>query len=170
MACDVASNLAQPGDDIILDNQGVVKATPTPRKGTRKDKDYRGPGFANVTSKGLTARWTPGHRELKQTTAYRAYKDIIGNNDSDTLAKLGDNLPMELPPPKLHDILLQGHIMPTPAKLSIMQLRRQKFRAETQWISWKPLKHYRRNTWIPWLWGQVRWWGHGAPWERIPTL
>ena len=28
----------------------------------------------------------------------------------------------------------------------------------------KPLKHYRRAAWLPWLWGQ------GAPWERIPTL
>ena len=86
MACAVASNLAQPGDEIILNNQGVVKATPTPRKGTVKDQDYRDPGFANVTSKGLTVRWTPGHRELKQATTYRDYQDIIGNNDSDTLA------------------------------------------------------------------------------------
>ena len=32
------------------------------------------------------------------------------------------------------------------------------------------MKHYRRNAWTPWLWGQVRWWGTGAPWERSPTL
>ena len=75
-----------------------LKATPTPRKGTVKDQDYRDPGFANVTSKGLTVRWTPGHRELKQATTYRNYKDIIGNNDSDTVANMRDNLPMELPP------------------------------------------------------------------------
>ena len=33
-----------------------------------------------------------------------------------------------------------------------------------------PMKHYRRNAWTPWFWGQVRWWGTGAPWERSPTL
>ena len=32
------------------------------------------------------------------------------------------------------------------------------------------MKHYRRNAWTPWLWGQVRWWGTRAPWERTPTL
>ena len=36
---------------------------------------------------------------------------------------LTDNLPMDLPPPNLHDIILHGHIMPTPAKSWIMQLR-----------------------------------------------
>ena len=50
---------------------------------------------------------------------------------------MGDNLPMELPPPKPHDIL---HIMI--AKSWIMQLRRQKLTAEVHWISWKALKHY----------------------------
>ena len=37
-------------------------------------------------------------------------------------------------------------------------------------MSWLPMKHYRRNAWTPWLWGQVRWWGTLAPWERSPTL
>ena len=39
-----------------------------------------------------------------------------------------------------------------------------------QRVSWVPLKHYRRAAWLPWLWGEVRWWGQGAPWEQIPTL
>ena len=37
MACAVASQHAQPGDEIILDNQGVVKAIPVPWKGVVKD-------------------------------------------------------------------------------------------------------------------------------------
>ena len=37
-------------------------------------------------------------------------------------------------------------------------------------MNWLPMKHYRRNAWTPWLWGQVRWWRTGAPWERSPTL
>ena len=60
--------------------------------------------------------------------------------------------------------------MPTPAKAWIMQVRRQKQTPEVHWVSWLPMKHYRRNASTPWLWGQVRWWGVGAPWERTPTL
>ena len=59
MACAVASNLAQPGDKIVLDS--VVKATPVPRKGVIKDQDYRERGYHNVTTKNFTVRWTPGH-------------------------------------------------------------------------------------------------------------
>ena len=60
--------------------------------------------------------------------------------------------------------------MPTPAKAWIMQLGRQKQTPEVHWVSWLPMKHYRRNAWTPWLWGQVRWCGVGAPWEQTPTL
>ena len=38
----MASHLAQPEDEIILDNQGMVKATRIPRKGVVKDQDYHG--------------------------------------------------------------------------------------------------------------------------------
>ena len=48
---------------------------------------------------------------IRTATTYQEYLDIQGNNDSDTLANMGDNLPMELPPPKTHDIILHGHIM-----------------------------------------------------------
>ena len=37
-------------------------------------------------------------------------------------------------------------------------------------MSWLPMKHYTRNAWTPWLWGQVRWWGTDAPWERSFAL
>ena len=60
--------------------------------------------------------------------------------------------------------------MPTPAKSWIMQLRRQKQTANVQWVSWIPLKRCWRSAWLPWLWGQVRWWGQGPPWERVPTV
>ena len=61
MACAVASHLAQPRDEIIPDNQGVVKATPVPRKGVVKDEDYRDPSYHNVTGKKIMVRWIPGH-------------------------------------------------------------------------------------------------------------
>ena len=116
MACVVASHLAQPGDEMIPDNQGVVKATPIPRKGVVKDQDYRDPSCHNVTGKKIMVHWTPGHRDLRTATTYQDYLNIQGNNDSDTVANMGDNLPMEVPPPKPHDIILHGHIMPARAK------------------------------------------------------
>ena len=113
-------------EGIVLDNQGVVKATPVPRRGVVKDQDYRDQGYYNVTAKNLTVRWTPGHGDLRNATRYQDYVDVRGNDDPDTLANMGDNLPMDLPPPQAHDIVLHGHIMPTPAKSWIMQLRQQK--------------------------------------------
>ena len=66
MACAVASHLAQPVDKIVLDNQGVVKATPVPRRGVIKDQDYLYQSYRNVITKNLTVRWTPGHRDATQ--------------------------------------------------------------------------------------------------------
>ena len=40
IACALASQLASSGEDIILDNQSVVKAKPIKRKGVVKDQDY----------------------------------------------------------------------------------------------------------------------------------
>ena len=83
IACALAFELAKPGDDIILDNQSVVKATPIKRKGVVKDQDYRDIGYLNSSSKRLTIRWTPGHRTLEQATTYKDYQDIQGNSSQD---------------------------------------------------------------------------------------
>ena len=79
------------------------------------------------------------------------------------MANMDNNLPMDKPPLKPHDIVLHGQIMPTPAKTWSMHLRRQKPMADVDWASRIPLKHYGRNAWVPWLWGQVRWLRIGAP-------
>ena len=76
IACALASELATEGDEIILDNQGVVKATPMKQKGVVKDQDYRDIGYHNASMKRLTIRWTPGQRTLKQATTYNDYRDI----------------------------------------------------------------------------------------------
>ena len=73
----------------------MVKATLTKRKGVVKDQDYHDIGYHNASTKRLTIHWTPGHRKLEQATTYNDYKDIQGNNHSDTLANMGDNLPMD---------------------------------------------------------------------------
>ena len=57
-----------------------------------------------------------------------------------------------------------------PAKAWIMQVLTQKHTADIHWMSLIWMKHSRRNAWTPWLWGKVRWWGIGAPWERLPIL
>ena len=54
MASAVASDLAQPGDEIVLDNKGVVKAAPVACKGAVTDQDDRDPGYRSVTTKNLT--------------------------------------------------------------------------------------------------------------------
>ena len=170
IACALASELASEGDEIVLHNQGVVKGTTIKRKGVVKNQDYRDMGYHNASTKQLTIRWTLGHCTLEQATTYSSYKDIQGNNHSIVLANMGDNLPMDFQQAQPHDIVIIGQIMPTAAKAWIMQVRRQKHTPEVHRVSWLPMKHYRRNTWTPWLWGQVRWWGTGAPWERSPTL
>ena len=140
IASALASELAKPGYDIILDNQSVVKATPIKCKGVVKDQDYRDIGYLNFTSKRPTIRWTPGHRNIEQATTYKDYQDIQGNNHSDVLANMGDNLPMDSQQPQPHDIVITGQIMPTPAKAWIMQVRRQKQTPEVHWVSWLPMK------------------------------
>ena len=77
-----------------------MKATSVPRRGVVKDQDYRDPCYHNVNTKQLTVCWTPRHRDLRITATYHDYIDIRGNNYLDTLANMGDNLPMDLPPPK----------------------------------------------------------------------
>ena len=81
-----------------------------------KGQDYRDIGYHNASTKQLTIWWTPGHRTLEQATTYNDYKDIQGNNHSDILANMGDNLPMDSQQPQPHDIVLVGQIMPTPAE------------------------------------------------------
>ena len=72
----MASDLAQAGDEIVLDNRGVVKATPVTRRGVVKDQGCQDPGYVSVTTKNLTVRWTPGHRDLSNATTYHGHIDI----------------------------------------------------------------------------------------------
>ena len=51
IACALASELNKEGDDVILDSQGVVKATRTKRKGVVKEQDNRDIGYHNTSTK-----------------------------------------------------------------------------------------------------------------------
>ena len=143
IACALASELAREGDEIILDNQGVVKAAPMKRERVVTDQDFRDIGYHNASTKRLTIRRTPGHRTLDQGTTYNDYKDIQGNNHSDVLANMGDNLPMDSQQPQPHDIVHMGQLMPTRSEAWIMQVIRQKHAVEVHWVGWLPMKDYR---------------------------
>ena len=68
------------------------------------------------------------------------------------------------------DILLNNHVMLSPACKWIVKSRPQKLVPEAHWTSWLPLRAVNRDTWGPWLWGTVCWPGYGAPWETEPCL
>ena len=67
------------------------------------------------------------------------------------------------------DITLHGRKLPTPPKTWLMKMRSQKTVENVHWMTWLPLKGTRRTTWLPWLWGHVRWHNCAAPWERNPA-
>ena len=79
-----------------------------------------------MTTKHLGVRWTHGHRVLHQENTYKDNQDMTGNNDSDCLANLGDNLPADEPHLQPHNILIHGRVMPTTAKSWITQFHPQK--------------------------------------------
>ena len=66
------------------------------RKGVVKNQDYHDPGYKKQHTQ---TRWALGHWKVHQATTYHDYQDIHGDNNSDTLANMGDTLPMDLPLP-----------------------------------------------------------------------
>ena len=68
------------------------------------------------------------------------------------------------------DILLNSHVMPSPARKWIIKSRPQKLVPEAHWTSWLPLRAVNRDKWGPWLWGTLRLPGYGAPRETGPVL
>ena len=65
---------------MILNNQGVVKATPVKHKRNVKDQGHRAVGYHNVTTKHVGAWWTPTHWGLCQANGYKDHQDILGSN------------------------------------------------------------------------------------------
>ena len=69
----------------------------------------------------------------------------------------------------LADILLNKHVMPSPARKWIVKARPQKLTPDAHWTSRLRLFAFHRDKWGPWLWGIKRWPGYGAPWETLPS-
>ena len=85
----------------------------------------------------------------------------------DRLAKLAAKLPLpEAPLGTVDSITICNGVTPTAAKKWIIEYRNKVKWVGTHWTSWLPIRGTRRMTWITWLWGNVRWQGTGAPWER----
>ena len=107
-------------------------------------------GYINLAFDGVPTLHSRGPSK-KSLTSEVASVVVQGNNPSDALANMGDNLPMDSRQPQPHDIVVVEQIMPTPAKAWILQVRTEKHTADVHWARWIPVKHYRRNAWTPWL-------------------
>ena len=118
-------------------------------------------------AKQLQWRWIPSHRVIKRYHTDQEKKDIKHNDVVDRLAKSAAKLPLpEAPLGTVDSNAICNGVTPTPAKKWIIEYRNEVKWGGTHWMSWLPLRGSRRMTWITWLWGNVRWQGTGAPWER----
>ena len=51
----------------------------------------------------------------------------------------------------LVDILLNKHVMPSPARKWIVKARPQKLTPDAHWTSWLPVFAFNRDKWGPWV-------------------
>ena len=124
----IAATLAQPGDTIVLDNRAVTKAVIHPPHLQSSDYDLHLASYTLVSAKQLTIRWARGHRDPKKAHNLQDYQDRMGNELADEEAKtastmhLGKGAGSTSPA----DILLNKHVMPSPARKWIVKVRPQK--------------------------------------------
>ena len=159
--------LAEDGDTLALDNKAVVDYGHVRPHREASDMDYRLPLADKLQQKGASLRWIPGHREEAQATSPADQQDIKRNNEMDLLAKHGTRLPLEeVAPEQPHSIVLAGAEAPTPAKKWINTFRRYGKWTGCHWTTWLPMRGTRRMLWLQWLWGNIRWEGCAAPWDK----
>ena len=65
MAAYIATNLSEPEDEVILDNQAVTKVLPIPRVRVVVDQDDRDAACQEIKEKHLGLCWAPGHPALE---------------------------------------------------------------------------------------------------------
>ena len=163
----VVSCLADQDDELVIDNKAVVDYGATTPHRECSDVDLRRVIETHQRNKQLRWRWIPSHRVIKRYHTEKEKKDIRHNDVVDRLAKLAAKLPLpEAPLGTVDSINICNGVTPTPAKKWIIEYRNEVRWARTHWTSWLPIRGTRRMTWITWLWGNVRWQGTGAPWER----
>ena len=149
----------------MLDNRAAarcVSKTPSPQS---SDYDLHNAAYQLISTKSLQVRWACRHRDPKKALSLQDYQDKIGNKLADLAARAGSTMhpcrgPGSASPT---DILLNNHVMRSPARKWIIKSRPQKLVREAHWTSWLPLRAVNRDKWGPWLWGALLWLGYGAP-------
>ena len=122
---------------------------------------------AHVIQKSITVRWIPSHCQLSDARDAQQQVDILRNNEVDRLAKLATTLPLTLfTPTSPSSISLGGTEAPTPAKEWIAALRPYPTHPGVHWVTWLPLRARRRQAWLQWLWGSIRWQGCSPPLKK----
>ena len=161
------ADVAENGDTLTLDNKSVVDYGPVRPHREASDMDYRVPLADKLQSKKAKLRWIPSHREESKATSPEEKEDIRRNNEVDILAKISTQLPLEdKTPVHPHSIVIAGAEAPTPAKKWLNAYRRYGKWTGAHWTTWLPLRGTRRMLWLQWLWGNVRWEGCAAPWDK----
>ena len=85
----------------------------------------------------------------------------------DLLAKHATRLPLEgVAPEQPHSIVLAGAKAPTPAQKWINTFRRYGTWTGCHWTTWLPMRGTWRMLSLQWLWGNIRWEGCAAPWDK----
>ena len=168
----IAVCLAQPGDSIVLDNRAAAQCVSKPPSPQSSDYDLHDAAYQLISTKALQVCWARGHRDPKKAQSLQDYHDRIGNELADLAARAGSTMhPCRcLGSTSPAAILLNNHVMPSPARNWIIKSRPQKLVPEADWTPWLPLRAVNRDKWGPWLWGTLRWPGYGAPWETGPVL
>ena len=154
-----------------MDNKAVAEGAYVTPFNEVSDLDLRQQLSSLVSEKSLTVTWIPSHRQ-ESTAATKQEKHFIQqNNRADALAKEAAHLPLPaVSPSHPADIHVAGGPAPTPARKWVLLCRKMGSWSGVLWTTWLPLRGQRRMLWLQWLWGNVRWAGCGAPWEKARHL
>ena len=121
----IAACLAQPGDSIVLDNRAAARCVSKPPSPQSSDYDLHDAAYQLICTKALQVRWARGHRDPKKAHSLQDYQDRIGNELADLAARAGSTMhPCRgLGSTSPADILLNNHVMPSPARKWIIKSR-----------------------------------------------
>ena len=119
----IAACLAQPADSIVLDNRAAARCVsklPSPQP---PDCELHNATYQVISTKALKVRWARMHRDPKKAHSLQDYQDGIGNELADLAARAGSTMHAcrGLGSTSPGDILLNNHVMPSPARKWIIK-------------------------------------------------
>ena len=114
----IAACPAQPGDSIVLDNGAAAQCVSKPPSPQSSDYDLHDAAYQLISTKALQVRWARGHRDPKKEHNLQDYQDKIVNKLANLAARAGSTMhPCRgLGSTTPADILLNNHVMPSPAR------------------------------------------------------